>query len=82
MIARLIGWSAKNLMLVLVATAFVVVGGVWALRTLPLDAIPAIRRRRQEQISRRAALAARLGRSASVLPRPKALPKWPASGAS
>lgn len=40
MIARLIGWSAKNLMLVLVATAFVVVGGVWALRTLPLDAIP------------------------------------------
>jgi copper/silver efflux system protein len=40
MIARLIGWSAKNLMLVLVATAFAVVGGVWALRTLPLDAIP------------------------------------------
>jgi Cu(I)/Ag(I) efflux system membrane protein CusA/SilA len=40
MIARLIGWSAKNLMLMLVATAFAVVGGVWALRTLPLDAIP------------------------------------------
>jgi copper/silver efflux system protein len=40
MIARLIGWSAKNLALVLMATAFAVVGGVWALRTLPLDAIP------------------------------------------
>jgi Cu(I)/Ag(I) efflux system membrane protein CusA/SilA len=40
MIARLICWSAKNLMLVLMATAFAVVGGIWALRTLPLDAIP------------------------------------------
>ena len=40
MIARLIAWSARNLMLVLIATAFAVVGGVWALRTLPLDAIP------------------------------------------
>jgi Cu(I)/Ag(I) efflux system membrane protein CusA/SilA len=40
MIARLIGWSAKNLMLVLMATSFAVIGGVWALRTLPLDAIP------------------------------------------
>ena len=40
MIARLIAWSAKNLMLVFVATAFAVVAGVWAVRTLPLDAIP------------------------------------------
>jgi len=40
MIARLIAWSARNLMLVLIATAFAVFGGVWALRTLPLDAIP------------------------------------------
>jgi copper/silver efflux system protein len=40
MIARLIGWSAKNLLLVLMATAFLVVGGLWAVRTLPLDAIP------------------------------------------
>jgi Cu(I)/Ag(I) efflux system membrane protein CusA/SilA len=40
MIARLIAWSARNLMLVLMATVFAVVGGVWALRTLPLDAIP------------------------------------------
>ncbi|RUO98584.1 CusA/CzcA family heavy metal efflux RND transporter [Hyphomicrobium sp.] len=40
MIGRLIAWSAKNLMLVFIATAFVVVAGVWAVRTLPLDAIP------------------------------------------
>ena len=40
MIARLIGWSAKNLMLVFIATVFAVVAGVWAVRTLPLDAIP------------------------------------------
>src|SRR5882762_6174259 len=40
MIARLIAWSARNLMLVLIATAFAVVGGIWALKTLPLDAIP------------------------------------------
>ncbi len=40
MIARLIAWSAKNLMLVFIATAFVVVAGVWAVKTLPLDAIP------------------------------------------
>ena len=40
MIARLIAWSARNLMLVFIATAFAVVAGVWALRTLPLDAIP------------------------------------------
>ena len=40
MIAHLIGWSARNLMLVLVATAFAVATGFYALRTLPLDAIP------------------------------------------
>ena len=40
MIARLIGWSARNVMLVLIATAFAVVAGIWAVRTLPLDAIP------------------------------------------
>ena len=40
MIARLIAWSARNLLLVFVSTAFVVVAGVWAIRTLPLDAIP------------------------------------------
>ena len=40
MIARLIAWSARNLVLVLLATAFAVVAGLWAVRTLPLDAIP------------------------------------------
>jgi len=39
-IARLIAWSARNLVLVLVATAFAVAGGLFALKTLPLDAIP------------------------------------------
>ncbi|MBY0559782.1 efflux RND transporter permease subunit [Hyphomicrobium sp.] len=40
MIGRLIGWSSRNLMLVFIATAFAVVAGIWAVRTLPLDAIP------------------------------------------
>src|SRR5215218_9607318 len=40
MIGRLIGWSARNLMLVLIGTLFAVAAGLYALRTLPLDAIP------------------------------------------
>ncbi len=40
MIGRLIAWSARNLVLVFVGTAFAVATGVYALRTLPLDAIP------------------------------------------
>jgi Cu(I)/Ag(I) efflux system membrane protein CusA/SilA len=40
MIARLIGWSARNLVLVFVGTIFAVAAGFYALRTLPLDAIP------------------------------------------
>jgi copper/silver efflux system protein len=40
MIARLIAWSARNLMLILIGTVFAVAGGLYALRTLPLDAIP------------------------------------------
>jgi Cu(I)/Ag(I) efflux system membrane protein CusA/SilA len=40
MIARLIAWSARNLVLVLIATVFAVGAGLYALRTLPLDAIP------------------------------------------
>jgi Cu(I)/Ag(I) efflux system membrane protein CusA/SilA len=39
-IARLIGWSARNQLLVLIGTAFAVLAGLQALRTLPLDAIP------------------------------------------
>jgi len=40
MIARLIGASARNLMLVLIGTVFVVAGGLYAILHLPLDAIP------------------------------------------
>jgi Cu(I)/Ag(I) efflux system membrane protein CusA/SilA len=40
MIARLIAWSARNLLLIIVGTVFAVAAGVYALRTLPLDAIP------------------------------------------
>ena len=40
MISRLIGWSARNLVLIFIGTAFAVAAGLFALRTLPLDAIP------------------------------------------
>ena len=40
MIARLIGASARNLMLVLIGTVFVVAAGLYAALHLPLDAIP------------------------------------------
>ncbi len=37
MIAKLIGWSARNLVLILFATAVAVAGGIYAIRTLPLE---------------------------------------------
>ena len=40
MIARLIAWSARNVVLVLIATAFATIGGIIAVKNLPLDAIP------------------------------------------
>jgi Cu(I)/Ag(I) efflux system membrane protein CusA/SilA len=40
MIARLIDWSARNLVLILIGTAFAVAAGLYAVRHLPLDAIP------------------------------------------
>ncbi len=40
MIARLIAWSARNLVLIFAGTVLAVAAGVYALRTLPLDAIP------------------------------------------
>ena len=40
MIGGLIGWSARNIVLVLIGTVFAVIAGLHALRTLPLDAIP------------------------------------------
>ena len=40
MIDAVIAWSLKNRVLVLLATAALIGGGVWAMRTTPLDAIP------------------------------------------
>ena len=40
MIARLIRWSATNLMLIFIGTVFVVAAGIYAVRHVPLDAIP------------------------------------------
>jgi Cu(I)/Ag(I) efflux system membrane protein CusA/SilA len=40
MIANLISWSARNLLLVIVGAALAVAGGLYSLRGLPLDAIP------------------------------------------
>jgi Cu(I)/Ag(I) efflux system membrane protein CusA/SilA len=40
MIVRLIRWSIANRLLVLLATAAVVAGGLWAIRTTPVDALP------------------------------------------
>ena len=40
MIARLIAWSARNLVIVLVGTVFAIAAGVYAVTTLPLDALP------------------------------------------
>ncbi|MBX9821261.1 efflux RND transporter permease subunit [Afipia birgiae] len=40
MIARIISWSARNLLLVLFGTGFAAAAGIYALVHLPLDAIP------------------------------------------
>jgi copper/silver efflux system protein len=40
MIARIIAWSSHNIMLVLIGATFMVTSGLYALRHLPLDAIP------------------------------------------
>lgn len=40
MIANVIAWSARNLVLIFVGAALSIAGGIYALRTLPLDAIP------------------------------------------
>jgi Cu(I)/Ag(I) efflux system membrane protein CusA/SilA len=40
MIGRLIAWSARNLVLIFIGTVFAIATGVYAVRTLPLDAIP------------------------------------------
>jgi copper/silver efflux system protein len=40
MIERLIRWSIANRVLVLIATVFLIAGGLWSVRTLPVDALP------------------------------------------
>jgi len=40
MLATIIRWSSRNTLLVLMATAFVVAAGIYAVRLTPLDAIP------------------------------------------
>jgi Cu(I)/Ag(I) efflux system membrane protein CusA/SilA len=40
MISGIIAWSARNLLLVIVGAALAAAGGVYALKSLPLDAIP------------------------------------------
>jgi Cu(I)/Ag(I) efflux system membrane protein CusA/SilA len=40
MLERVIDWSIRNRFLVILATLFAIVGGVYALRQTPLDAIP------------------------------------------
>jgi Cu(I)/Ag(I) efflux system membrane protein CusA/SilA len=42
MIARLIDWCARNRFLVFTGTFFLVLAGIWALRRIPLDALPDI----------------------------------------
>ncbi|MDI4635242.1 efflux RND transporter permease subunit [Pelomonas sp. V22] len=40
MIARLIRWSVANRFLVLLATVMLLAGGLWAVRSTPIDALP------------------------------------------
>ena len=40
MLAKIIEWSARNMFLVLLATLFIIIAGVYALKKMPLDAIP------------------------------------------
>jgi copper/silver efflux system protein len=40
MLNKIIDWSVENRFLVLLATAFLVAAGIWAVRTTPVDAIP------------------------------------------
>ena len=40
MIARIICWSIKNRLLVLLTTILIVIWGVWSIKNIPIDAIP------------------------------------------
>lgn len=40
MISKIIEWSVRNAFIIILASLFIVVGGVYALKKMPLDAIP------------------------------------------
>ena len=40
MLNALIDWSARNRFLVLLATLFIIIAGIWSVLKTPLDAIP------------------------------------------
>ena len=40
MIARVIHWSIHNRLFVALAALALALGGIWAVRTLPIDALP------------------------------------------
>jgi Cu(I)/Ag(I) efflux system membrane protein CusA/SilA len=40
MLSKIIEWSARNAFLVLLSTLFIVIAGIYALKKMPLDAIP------------------------------------------
>jgi Cu(I)/Ag(I) efflux system membrane protein CusA/SilA len=40
MLEKIIAWSIRNTFLVVLATLFLVIGGIYALKNTPLDAIP------------------------------------------
>ena len=40
MLEKIIEWSSRNRFMVILATVFITVGGVYALRNIPIDAIP------------------------------------------
>lgn len=40
MIEKIIEWSIKNKFMVIIATGFIVLGGIYSLKNMPLDAIP------------------------------------------
>jgi Cu(I)/Ag(I) efflux system membrane protein CusA/SilA len=42
MLHRVIGWAVRNRLVVLLLTAALALGGVWAVRATPLEALPAI----------------------------------------
>jgi copper/silver efflux system protein len=40
MLSKVIGWSIRNKFLVIIATLFAIGAGIWAVTTMPVDAIP------------------------------------------